>query len=518
MKKIIPFLIIIIFSSCVSSKKYNQKLKIKHSIDNLKQDLSIIKSSLEEAHPGVYWYITKEKLDFKFDSLQNLITDSMSSINFYRIIAPVVSEVKCGHTRLVYPGLKFSLKEKAANKKKGTAPLSQLQYKVEDNKLYIAANKNKALSNFKAGMQIISIDSLPTEQILQKTIRLFSSDGYNQTFYNEVLNKSFAAYYYLSFSRKDSSLLVLKDSAGLCAEWLTTEKQKIDKTKISTEQRKKQQKENLVKRKVNKKNRYRGLDENQQPLLDFKIDTSLNSTAILKVKSFSFPHNNFHKFFKESFKSVKENKIENLILDVRGNGGGNLMSCNLLFRYLYDQPHKFTDKPHAKKSFLNNLKYQEKSTGIKILEKIFYPVKILYKVILERKDSLGYYTYIPTAHQAMPKKLVFEGNLNVIINGYSFSATSLLSANLQSVKRGYFIGEESGGGYNQCSAGSIPYINLPNTGLKLRLPLKQIKIVQRRALVGRGVFPDLEVKPTIKDVVSGKDVVMEQAIKKNSQN
>ena len=90
MRKILIFLILgCCLASCVSSKKYNQKLKVKHPVEKLKADLAIIRSSLEEAHPGLYWYISKENLDFKFDSIQSLITDSMSSIEFYRMTAPI---------------------------------------------------------------------------------------------------------------------------------------------------------------------------------------------------------------------------------------------------------------------------------------------------------------------------------------------------------------------------------------------------------------------------------------------
>ena len=518
MRKIVFLLIVACSASCISSKKYNQKLKVKHSVDKLKSDLSSIKKSLEEAHPGLYWYISKEKLDFKFDSLQSLITDSMSSIEFYRMTAPVVSDVKCGHTRLIYSGLKLSAKEKAANKKKGPAPLSQLQYKVENDKLFISANKNIFFNNFTPGAEILSIDSIPTAQFLEKTKRLFSTDGYNQTFYDEVLNKSFASYYYLAFPKRDSNLIVLRDSSGLCIEYLKTEKADTTKSKITAEQRKKQQHETLAKRKIKKKNRYKGFDENQQPLLDFKIDTTLESTAILKVKSFSFPYNNFHKFFRESFKSLKENKIESLILDLRGNGGGNLMSCNLLFRYLYNKSHQFTTRADMKTRRFSTQKYIDKTAFTKFNEFILFPLLWVNNQINIKKDSLGYYSKLPTQKFKNPKKTHFDNNLIVLINGYSFSATSLLSANLQSVKRGYFIGEETGGGYNQCTAGSIPFINLPNTGLKLRLPLKEIRITEPRELIGRGVFPDLEVKPTILDVLKGKDVVMEKATEKVRQN
>ena len=518
MKKIILVLIVACLASCISSKKYNQKLKAKHSVYKLKADLAIIKKSLEEAHPGLYWYITKEKIDFKFDSLQSIIKDSMSSIAFYRMTAPVISNVKCGHTRLIYAGLKLSKKEKAANKKKGPAPLSQLQYKVENDKLFISANKNKALTQFKVGAQILSIDSVPTEQFLEKTKRLFSTDGYNQTFYEEVLNKSFAAYYYLTFPKRDSSLIFLRDSSGLCVEYLKTENPDTTKSKKNVEKRKKQQQEDLAKRKIKRKNRYKGFDENQQPLLDFKIDTALESMAFLKVKSFSFPHNNFHKFFRESFQSLQASKIENLILDLRGNGGGNLMSCNLLFRYLYNQPHQFTTRADMKTRSFASQKYIEKTSLNKFNSVILFPFLWAMNQLLIKKDSLGYYAKLPTQKLKKPKINHYTNNLIVLINGYSFSATSLLSANLQSVKRGYFIGEETGGGYNQCTAGSIPIINLPNTGLKLRLPLKEIKITQPRELIGRGVFPYLEVKPTISDVLKGKDVVMDKAMEKIYKN
>jgi len=102
----------------------------------------------------------------------------------------------------------------------------------------------------------------------------------------------------------------------------------------------------------------------------------------------------------------------------------------------------------------------------------------------------------------------------VLTNGYSFSATSLLSANLQSVNRGTFIGQETGGGYNQCTAGRIPFLNLPNTGLKLRLPLKVIQITEKRKLYGKGVFPKYEVKESFEEVLKGKDLVMDEAMRK----
>lgn len=157
------------------------------------------------------------------------------------------------------------------------------------------------------------------------------------------------------------------------------------------------------------------------------------------------------------------------------------------------------------------LKYKEQSSVSKVFNIIFYPTIWLSNHIIIRKDSAGYYSKLPTDKLLKPKKYAFNGNLIAIINGHSFSATSLLSANLQSVKRGTFIGEETGGGYNKCTAGNIPYIILPESHLKLRLPLKVIPINKQRALEGRGVFPDVEVVLGIKDVIGKEDLMMEKA-------
>ncbi len=498
--------------SCTSKKAFNTKITSKHSPTELQQDLSIAKSSLEQNHPGLYWYISKKDLDFKFDSLKKTLKDSLTSLEFYRKLAPVVASVKCGHTKMTYPGIKVSKFQKDSLKKAGDRPLSQLYYFVDSNRLFIKSVNKKELLDTLKGAEILSIDNIPTSEIIEKCESLYSSDGYNQTFYPAVLTRSFDVYYYLNYGKSDSSKLSLKrtDSTyNFTVKKINPPKkekklatpEEVGKKKIADKQAKK----------LKRKKRYKGIDKFGEPLLDLKYDSVNNQTAIITVKSFSFDHANFRKFFRQSFKEIKDKNIDHLILDVRNNGGGSLMACNRLFRYLYNQPHQFTGKAYTKNSYLKHIKYQDKPATVKALGIITYPLSILSKLILERKDSIGYYSYIPTAHSVKPLKNVYEGKLSVLINGYSFSATSLLSANLQSVKRGTFIGEETGGGYNQCSAGRIPYLNLPNTGLKLRLPIKVIDIVKKRELYGRGVFPDVIIRERLEDLLNKRDVVMEKA-------
>ncbi len=512
-KYFIYLFIVFIVAACSSKKNFNSKIRSKHAPQELKNDLQIIKYSLEQAHPGVYWYISKENLDFKFDSVKNLLIDSISSIEFYRMVAPVVSSIKCGHTRLVYPGIKLNKQQQDSIKKLGKVPLAQLDYQIEDKKLYIKKLLVKGLDSLKPGQEILSIDGISSANIINQTQRLFGSDGYNQTFYNEVLNRSFASYYYLAVPRKDSSILVIKNNEQQFQFVLKSIKpEKKGKTEeLSKEEKFKKEvlaKENRIKL---RKNRYKGLDADKKPILNYKIDSTVNSTAVLTIKSFSFNNSNFRRFFRETFKDIQEKNIQNIILDVRDNGGGSLTSCHLLFRYLYNQKHQYTGKAYIKNLNFEFSKYIDKPKFLKAIQRISYPSFWLANKVLTKRDSFGKFVYIYTAKDIKPKKNVFNNNLLVLTNGLSFSATSLLSANLQQVNRGIFIGDETGGGYNKCTAGTIPYLLLPETNLKLRLPLKVIQTTNQRALLGRGVFPEYEVKETINDAVNKSDKVYEKA-------
>lgn len=505
-------LLVTLLFSCKSQEKFNNKIRAKHAPVQLKTDLQIVKQSLEKNHPGVYWYINKTDLDFKFDSLNNLLNDSLSTLAFYRKLAPVVAAIKCGHTRLVYPGFILNKFQKDSFKKAGYKPLSQLYYFVDSNRIFIEAVNNIKLKNTLKGAEILKIDDRPASEIIKQTQSLYASDGYNQTFYNRVLDKSFDAYYYLSYGRSDSSKLTLKRADSTYNYVIKTIKPSKEEKKLLTpEEVGKKKIDEKQAQKLKRKNRYKGIDDFGKPLLDLKYDSVLNSTAIMTVKSFSFDNSNFNKFFRESFEELKEKNTQHLILDLRNNGGGSLMACNQLFRYLYDKPHQFNGRAYMNNSYLKSIKYEELSPVLKVAKFITFPISIVLNLLMTHKDSIGIYGYLPTDHPKKSLKNNFTNNLVLLINGYSFSATSLLSANLQEVNRGTFVGEETGGGYNQCTAGRIPYLNLPNTGLKLRLPLKVIQITDKRNLYGRGVFPHYEIMEEFENVLNNTDPQLHKA-------
>ncbi|MFU1858762.1 S41 family peptidase [Sphingobacterium sp. NGMCC 1.201703] len=107
----------------------------------------------------------------------------------------------------------------------------------------------------------------------------------------------------------------------------------------------------------------------------------------------------------------------------------------------------------------------------------------------------------------------YRGRLFVLIDGGTFSAASLIATNLKAGKRAIFVGEETGGAAGGTVAGYLPVLKLPNSHLRWRFGLMNIKPYFQVAEEGRGVMPDVPVVRSIDDVITGKDPVMDKVLK-----
>lgn len=506
-KKKILYLIVLVFSitfSCTSIKKMNYLVdEKKHEPSELIKDVDYSYKVLTKGHPGVYWYIEKKQLDFKFDSLKQSLTVPLTTKEFYKKLAPIVAEIKCGHTRLILVTKKLTKSQKDSIEKLGK-PINQFAYKVLNNKLYVNSF-NKKLPEIKKGDEIISINDISSNEIISTITKNYASDGYNQTFKTAVLNRAFIGWYNAIYNDKDTLNFKIKRTDSILKLTLTTTTKRELKNDSLFKIKKvvKLSKDSLLaKRKIAKdklKSRYKGSDENKKPMLDLQFLDQDSSVAYLKVKSFSFPHADFSRFYKESFAAIKQKGTQNLIIDLRDNGGGSLTACRNLFSYLVDKDfvylkqgmltHKFNPYLHSK--------------GIK--NALLIPSFELADLIRLKKQDGKYNVTFKGLKPLPPNPNHFSGKIYVLINGYSFSAAALLSANLKQLERATFVGEETGGGFNGCVAGYIPILDLPYSKLKLRMGLYPVLPNAHTEVIGRGIFPNQEIINTVEDLISGKD-------------
>lgn len=484
--------------ACSSVREYNATItEKKHSVQALRQDIDLTHQILKDGHPGLYWYISKKQLDFKFDSLKNAIQEPLTTKQFYQKLSPVVAAIKCGHTALRFPSVIQKDKTEREATKNKIYPLSQFSYAVANDKLIVINNKSKNKS-IKTGTEILEIDGLAPREIFNIVSTGFSYDGYNSLSKNKRIERNFSQLYKIYFAEQDSVAIKFKTDTTVINTFVTV----FDKKKDAEAKKKLDTAKAVAKvpvKKLPETKKYRGKKVNDEYQLDFKFLDKEKDIAYLKIKSFSVPTANFPQFYKQAFDSITLSKSKNLVIDIRNNPGGLLSSSLELFSYLTDKDFVYLAKPINNGGF-NADKY---ATGVKKVR--YYLTGFNDNSNIYEDDEGNFFSFMKGYQPQKPHKNNYKGKVYVLINEFSFSASSLLSANLKGIKRATFVGTETGGGFNQCTAGRMPVITLKNSKLALRFGLNRMAPIYQQNVYGRGVFPDVEIQSTLQDRISNYD-------------
>ena len=493
MKKYFSILVSLILASCTSVKEYNKKLEEPIPIVKLKKDVDFANKKLQKFHPNLYWYITKKQLDYKFDSLKQTIKQPLKPNEFFLKLAPVIADVREGHLRLIPLEKRFTKKEtKKLKDQKGT--LGRLNYVIENNHLYVKDNTEK-VGNLKVGTEILTINNVPVSQILEKYRPLVTSDGYNTTYQKYSLARRFNTFFTLEYGILDSLKIEAKLKDSIQNLVLKRE------TKTKTEKKKEKQDQKLTQEKKTKG--YNPITKSFNRNLQFLTKDS--SVAYIKIKSFSGTYSK--KFYKETFATIKKAKTKYLIIDIRDNLGGSLAEINNLYTYFAKEKFKFIKdiEVSSRTSILSTDYLSNFPTLTKPLGVISYPLYMMFSVISTKKKDGKFYIkdLFPSKK---PKTNAYKGETYVLINGSSFSASSIISAKFKADQLATLVGEETGGANDGTVAGIYSTQKLPNSKMKLPIGLFLIQPNIELTNTLKGVTPNVEIIPTLDEVLKKKDV------------
>lgn len=448
--------------------------------EKLLQDFQMLRASLEEGYPGMNRYNSKIFTDSLFNSSEKELQKEMSEREFYLFLSKIVMELRDGHMD-VYPTK--NTRDKLANSKCSIP----FQAFTSGQKMYVQKNYSNLSDKELLGAEIISINGQPVSSFISEVLKITSSDGNNQT--GKV--KRF-------------------ESTGLLTRYLFylqgyTENYKIEyvpfnDTMAKTSTLKGIRFESLLKI---RKSRYPGVE--QLPA-EFKLLTP--STAYLKIGSFirgdyTNSKMDFIALMQSSFETINSKGVKNLILDLRGNLGGTDAYGKILFSYFIDHEFMYYDSLIINKAKFNFMKYTD-HPGLEIPEDA-----------MTINDAGTYYVIDhPNFGKQKNSTPYYSGKLFVLIDGDSFSTTSESLSMLHSYTSAVFIGEESGGGYYGSCSGSVPQLILPNSLLQVGIPLMKYSLaVKEYKYKDRGLIPDYNISPTIKDKILAHDPELEFAKK-----
>lgn len=507
------------FASCVSIKQYNAQISSLHSVSELHEDIDKAYSQLQRLHPKLYQFVSKENLDSKFESLKNDIDRPMGSGEFYERLATVLKEVRQGHLLSRPPSRRYTKAQlKVLNKLK--FEFNDLDFEILENKLWIKGTLGK--DSTIVGDEVLAIDKESSKKLVEKYKGLFSSDGFNTTYHDRYVGRNFSNFYYSENGFRDSLTLLLKKNDSIyfrTLRWLrkgasakkdsisNKEPQNISKAhKIAFKEKQR------TKKKAGRKRGYVPGRDYYLRNLDFVGKDS--SVAYLKIRGFG--QGNQKKFYKETFAKIDSAKCDNLIIDLRDNGGGNLDEIENLYGYLALESFKFINKAETKTNIPATKAIFSKSE-VGLLEGTFRvlaaPGLLAYDLLHSKKENGKRYYKLTKSKLKKLNANSFKGHLYVLINGYSFSASSIISTNLQANERAVFVGEETGGSYNGTVAGQSKYVTLPNSKVRMKFGMMQIETPYKTEPNGYGVKPDVEIIPTQKDRLEKRDPELEWVLK-----
>ena len=478
------FLLLILFflGSCAVQKNYNPTKKF--SPQELQKDYELFRNILEESHPSLYWHTPKDSIDHYFETGASRLKDSLLEFQFRNILSYVVAQIRCGHTSVrASKGA-----SKYAERTRGISfPLS---VKMWDDTTIVTSNLNRRDSNVKRGVLLKSIEGRPMRSITDSFFKFLASDGYNTTHKFQSLSNGgvFRNMYGSIYGLRQRMNVEFIDTAGR----VRTAVMNMFVPARDTTPRAKPPAGGPSKRE-----RKLATLQSQRNL---RVDKALG-TAYMEINTFG-KRNRLRCFFKESFKQLRRDKIQNLIVDVRGNGGGSVVLSNLLTKYIANRHFKISDSLYA----VNN-----KSRYRRYIDN-YLPVRLFF-IFMTRKKSDGNYhfTHFENRYFKPKRKNNFNGTTYILTGGNTFSAATLFTKALKDQQDVVVVGEETGGGAYGNTAWLIPDVTLPHTRVRFRLPLFRL-VVDKNEEKGRGILPEVEVKPTVEAIRRNADYKLEKTL------
>jgi C-terminal processing protease CtpA/Prc len=452
----------------------------KYSVEQLKEDFSLLRTALEEGHSGLYFYSSREDMDRLFDRAVQQMTEPLNEPEFLRLVTRVVAQINDGHTgvRSSEPYQRFLNQQ---------ALMLPFNLRFIQNKAYLFRNYSE-VPELAMGGEVVSINGRTMPEILKEMLHYIPSDGHVETSKYRRLESTqyFGELYALLYGVTTSF-----DIVYLPPEESSPRKFSVEGVRSSSIDRIFQK-------------RYPGANPSRPPMeLDYRGDV-----AILTIRTFSdgpFRSSGiaYPTELRKAFQEMDEKGIERLIVDLRGNGGGADLNGRLLVSYLLDKPFmyythlevnrdsfsfvEFTDAPELGEDLKKRLRGNDKGT---------YDVR-----------------FHPNLGERKPMQPGFRGRVLVLIDGRSFSASGECTSILHFKRRAEFVGEECGSGYYGNTSGMMPQLTLPHTRLRLRLPMVRYHMaVSGYADRNRGIIPDYPFSPSISDLLEDRDTELEYAL------
>ncbi|UCE48461.1 MAG: hypothetical protein JSW47_23060, partial [Phycisphaerales bacterium] len=278
--------------------------------DKLKEDLDFLFKTIEEVHPNMYAYTSKEEFDPLRKKVYESINQPMNRLEFYKLAAPVVAAIKNSHTMVIPPHL-----QEFERYYKDDGLVFPLEIRWDGPNAVVC--KNYSCNPLPPDGELLMINGRSAREMLANFAELFAAEcrhPYRHMFTNDP--DLLRLLLFLEYRQSESWDLTIRSKDGKANNYTI-------KSVAATEIIDQEAKDNDLASKFS----YHHFPDYNAALLEIKSFGG-------KLKQPEVFRRAFKRFLNDGFRKIRQQKVANLIIDIRDNEGGTEPPVHMLMEYL----------------------------------------------------------------------------------------------------------------------------------------------------------------------------------------
>lgn len=423
-------------------------LRYSDTITSQQEDFHVFRTVLESKEGTLDMHLSSDSISYYLDRLQVELSDEKSDLEEFKLYSEMIARLDCGHTQVLNNQrvqAKWLLEKKSLPIDIYLVDRHLIVGKIipEDFENTIRGNDPfGGPSEIPVGSEILSIDHRTVPEMMEGMAKYLSGDEGAIGFKYYQARELFEFYRHLAFPLE-------KDSVSV--QYISTEKDTVTTF---------MQPGKAPLHSINRRLRLGSEKyfENEGNFGKFKIVS--DKYGYFRFTSFAQSSGtDYELFLEESFRKLKENNIDELVIDLRGNTGGVMQYEFIKYfvgggvnigRYVIAKPFKGLDNKYVKKMNLPFIRYAFLSWSQK------------------RSVKNGTFNNGIIYTDSVDDDLRFKGKVAVITDEGTFSSASILACHLKTLAQAKIVGRPSGGSFYSGNAGTL-MVQLPESGLELSI-------------------------------------------------
>lgn len=448
-----------------------------------REDAEFLREALYELHPGRTRYQTEGQEKRQFEALLKGAARAGNIQEFHGQIAKYLAGFRCGHTH-VNPYNQIPAVVAAVYDGPDKLPFL---FSWIDREMVVTYPRSSGLQR---GDRIVKLQGKPASQILKKLTEYARADGGRDNKRAQLMSLNGA-----EFDEADAYFPIVAPP----------KENHFDLEVIGAVSK---EKKKLKVRAVQRRERVEAPGPKPASSLDemWKFQIIDNRLAVLELPHFvSWRMKlDWKAFLTSAFEQIRTQKIESLMIDLRGcEGGANdvprFVASRILTSKMDILPFEYyTSYQKVSKKFSSAARTWDQS------------VYDLSKRSIPMPDGRFKSTDTELFKTLLPAENAFKGKVWVAIDSSNSSGGFLTAWQLQKSGRVTLIGEETGGSRRGLNAGTMLFITLPSSKLVVDIPL--FAAYPPTSEPDLGIRPDVGVKVTAQDIARAVDPVLDYVL------